>query len=435
MGQPKLTPNVARFSARQAAGVQRTTEAAQRLFPARDEKVQLLNAGRVALSRWKDQGAKAKIASALTSAVSRSRFLIGWLIFAVLAPCLLLTFLWAWRLTSGEEPRVSREPAPPEAASETVAVLTASERIEAVAGQNVKFALALDGTDGVPPRSVVAVKGLPHGSSLSEGRPYGEDEWNLKPDEIGDLYLALPAGANGRFELGIALVAPDGKVVTSTKTLLAVAPAPAEEVAALQSGSMPLQAGNDAFAPVPSLLPQSSAASPFDPGPQDKAGTALEQAAAIDTGGEESGAQPAASESAAPAAKTAEQAEAPVETPAARSQGMSPSTVGQANDDATNLGTVKPAVFVNLRERPSSSASVLTVIAKGTELRVLERKRGWVRVTDPESGKQGWIYSSTLAGEAKPQERSMRVAPAGSDETNDSFWGKVGRWLRPWKQS
>src|SRR5690606_19160286 len=158
---------------------------------------------------------------------------------------------------------------------------------------------------------------------------------------------------------------------------------------ALQSGSVPVQAGNGAFALVPPLLPQSSG-SPLDPGQQNEAGTALDQAAAVEIGGEESGAQLAASETAAPAAEPAEPAEAPVQTPAARSQGMSPSTVGQANE--TNLGTVKPAVFVNLRERPSSSASVLTVIAKGAELPVLERKRGWVRVTDPESGKQGWIY-------------------------------------------
>ncbi len=63
--------------------------------------------------------------------------------------------------------------------------------------------------------------------------------------------------------------------------------------------------------------------------------------------------------------------------------------------------TVQPSVFVNLRDGPSSSASVVGVIAKGAKLSVLDRKRGWVQVTDPATGKKGWIYSGNLAGEAK----------------------------------
>jgi uncharacterized protein YgiM (DUF1202 family) len=84
-----------------------------------------------------------------------------------------------------------------------------------------------------------------------------------------------------------------------------------------------------------------------------------------------------------------------------------------------------------MREAPSSSSSVIAVIAKGADLPVLDRKRGWVQVTDPATGKQGWIYSGLLAGEAKPDRRIKRVAPTEAEAKSDSLFGRVGRWLSP----
>jgi hypothetical protein len=73
---------------------------------------------------------------------------------------------------------------------------------------------------------VVAISGLPKGSTLSNGRPYSETEWNLKPDEIGDLHLLLPNTANGQSKLGIKLIAPDDAVVVNTEMILQVGSAP-----------------------------------------------------------------------------------------------------------------------------------------------------------------------------------------------------------------
>jgi uncharacterized protein YgiM (DUF1202 family) len=95
------------------------------------------------------------------------------------------------------------------------------------------------------------------------------------------------------------------------------------------------------------------------------------------------------------------------------------------------LGTVQPSVFVNMREAPSSSSPVLGVIAKGADLPVLDRKRGWVQVAHPETGKQGWIYSGLLVGEAKPNQRIRRIAPAEDAPQSESLWGRLGRWLSP----
>ncbi len=105
-------------------------------------------------------------------------------------------------------------------------MLTAPATLEATAGETISFPIALDGTDGVPARSIIAIKGLPPGKHLSDGRPYGDTEWNLKSDQIGDLHLALPLTAHGEIKLAIRLITPDDKVITDTETVLKVAPAP-----------------------------------------------------------------------------------------------------------------------------------------------------------------------------------------------------------------
>lgn len=353
----------------------------------------------------------------------------GGLFLSALIPCLILALVW-FGSTDENQPRAT---ALPQSKTLTRPVLTAPGRIEAAAGETIQFPLALDGTDGVPPKSIVAIKGLPQGANFSEGSTYGEGEWRLMPDQIGDLNLSLPAGARGEFELEMAVVAPDGKTVAGAVTLLAVVHAPAEETASTDN-NMTLPSATEATAPTPSMLPE------FGPAPSlyllspSGAGTGQVPAAAA---GEDNGiaSEDPATTGAIPsdAALTAEAEPSPEAT--APVQGGSPNIVGEANETDTDLGTVTPAVFVNLRAEASSSAPVLGVVAKGTNLPVFERKRGWVRVKDPASGKQGWIYSGLLVGAEKPQPGSMRVAPPEAEEKTETFWGRVGRWLRPWKQS
>src|SRR6476659_8837346 len=99
-------------------------------------------------------------------------------------------------------------------------VLSSPATLEATAGGEITFPIVLDGTDGVPARSIIAIRGLPQGSKLSSGRAYDETEWNLKPDEIGDLHLVLPSNASGEAKLIIQLVAPDGAILADAATLL-----------------------------------------------------------------------------------------------------------------------------------------------------------------------------------------------------------------------
>ena len=408
MGQPKLSPDVLKLSARYPAGVLGNPKPiAQRCAHAADLRQSALRAvelPRASPSEEPRAAAHEATASAGGRLAVRTRWLIAGLIVAALVPSLILGAVWLGLVsTSWSTPAAS--PSEPQSVAPS-AVLTAPARIEAIAGEDVSFPIALDGTDGVPSRSVIAVRGLPQGSNFSEGRPYGDSEWSLKPDQIGDLDLVLPASANGEFKLGIALIAPDDRVVAEAETLLEIAPAPAAaDPAATEAGGGPEPEVSEATA----------------------------------TGGIPSGGEAAAS-AVAPDAGRGEGA-APDEKPATIEAATGPSggapaaTVEPTEETKSGLGTVQPSVFVNLREGPSSSASVVGVIAKGATLSVIDRKRGWVQVTDPETGKKGWIYRGNLAGEAKTHYRARRVAPSEaepkSESTSESFWGRVGRWLTP----
>jgi uncharacterized protein YgiM (DUF1202 family) len=96
-----------------------------------------------------------------------------------------------------------------------------------------------------------------------------------------------------------------------------------------------------------------------------------------------------------------------------------------ASADDSEGETITPAKFVNLRSGPTSSASVLAVVPKGAKLAVLDRKRGWVRVTHPTTTETGWIYAGNLEGAPK---RTRRTATKPA-ETSESFWSYLGRTL------
>jgi hypothetical protein len=349
--------------------------------------------------------------------------LIAGLSLGALVPCLIIAALWLRASDGTETPPAA--PLPEAQRAAPMAVLTGSNRIEAIAGQQVSFPIALDGTDGVPARSVIAIKGLPSGSNLSEGRPFGEREWTLNPDQIGDLQLALPAAASGEFKLAIALIGPEDKVIAEAETLLTVAPAPAPAPVAPQApepgmASPPVVEQPAAIA----ALPAGSDATSLAAVPDAMSG----DGAAPEPMQETTEAPPATGKAPTEAAEQAS------EQPTAVATGARPSTVGEPAASDSGLGTVEPSMAVNMREAPSSSAVVLGVVAKGATLPVLDRKRGWVQVTDPESGKQGWIYSGLLVGEAKPNYRRKRAAPpveVKSEANSESFWNRVERWLTP----
>ena len=290
-------------------------------------------------------------------------------------------------------------------------VLSSPATLEATAGGDITFPIALDGTDGVPARSIIAIKGLPQGSKLSSGRPYDETEWNLKPDEIGDLHLVLPSNASGEAKLIIQLVATDGAILADAATILKTptnfsANIPASnietETTQAQVSEQRTQGLEDRRAEGTLADLDAAMATPGDPVPlptrrpaqtsnddanwitltsvnlRDEAQVSDERAQAVgETGAEGTLAN------LDPATTPPED---PVPLPSRR-------PAPTAKDDANWITLTS----VNLRTRPTRSAPAIGVVAKDAKLRVIGRKNRWVQVTDPTTSEKGWVYARHVA--------------------------------------
>ena len=289
----------------------------------------------------------------LSALASGIRMLTAVLVVAALLPNLTLTAFWLGLIDMPWSKSVAGQPSENLlSAVEPVVpspVLSAPNALEASAGDDIDFPVALDGTDGVPARSTIVVRGLPRGSALSNGYPHGETEWRLEPDEIGDLHLVLPNAVKGESKLTIQLVAPGDRIIADASTILNVMPAPMaiDGAVAIETGLGEAQVSD-------------------------------QQVQELEVGVEE---------------KIATLKAAPLESDPVPLPTKRPTTAGS---QGSRTNWVMPSAYVNLREGPSSSASVVDVVAKGTKLRVTGRKRGWVQVTNPATSHTGWIYAGKV---------------------------------------
>jgi Bacterial SH3 domain len=281
-------------------------------------------------------------------------------------------------------------------------VLTAPAFLEATAGGSILLPIALDGTDGVPAHSSIAITGLPQGSTLSNGRPFGDTGWKLERDEIGDLQLVVPNSASGQAKLTIQLLAPNATLVADAEILLQVATAP--------QGPLPLNAEDTDDVP---LVPANKELT--HDGPEGRPGPGLREAK--------------------PSAAATEREEEPVQSEprTVQSQHHAP-----AKRTVANVGTdeVKTSVFVNLRQAPSPSAEVIRVVGKGAKLRVVARKGRWVQVTDPANSAKGWIYTGNAnppgtrkpSAPAEPSEATQPKPDSDTQPKSVSVWPSFLRW-------
>ena len=289
---------------------------------------------------------------------SRIRTLAAALILVALLPNLALgAILWLIVINPPSSRSVALSPnqrAVPEAQSIIPPpVISAPTRLQATAGEQITFPIAVDGTDGVPGGSIIAISGLPRGSTLSTGRPHGEMEWNLEPGEIGDLHLVLSKTAGGEAKLMTQLLAPDGHVIADTATILKVT------------------AGPEANIPIHRVKTQ------------------LIQGQVWDQPGQEPDAMDVEGRPADPDAATSTSDLVPLPT-------RRPAPAASTASGNVDTNWIKSSAFVNLRKGPESSAPIVGVVAKGAKLRVKGRKRGWVEVINPATSQEGWIYGGNV---------------------------------------
>jgi hypothetical protein len=293
-------------------------------------------------------------------------------------------------------------------------VLSAPTTLEAKAGEEVNFALSLDGNDGMPARSIISVSGLPQGASFSGGRPYGETEWSLRPDEIGDLKLALPTTAKGEATLIVALTTPDGRdIATNTTTLniaadpkagLVVRPHEATLIADLIAhGNKMVEVGY--FPGARAYFGRAAEAGSAEAALS--MGETFDPSFIANMGAMGTKPDPAQARSWYERAKTlgAEGADLKLAALAAATgaDGAQDGAADTASADRTATAfagageLVELKVSANVRESPASNAKTVRIMDSGTKFRVIGRKGNWLQVKNLETEETGWVYSRFVA--------------------------------------
>ena len=81
---------------------------------------------------------------------------------------------------------------------------------------------------------------------------------------------------------------------------------------------------------------------------------------------------------------------------------------------------------------PDVSSAILGYVAAGTDMQLLRRELGWVKVLDPATARQGWIYEQHIIAKAGP-DAIQEVAAADEaglgpvDEPTQSFKSQKSR--------
>ena len=317
--------------------------------------------------------------------------------------------------------------------------LTSKPRIEAKAGEDVPFSIAIDSGDMLPARSIIAIREIPPGATFSQGRPYGSSGWSLTPDEIGDLQLRLPKGVTSGTDMRIELMGADGTILASATTRLEIAQDPRAalvlrsdesdriddlinhgqkmvEVGYLAGARAYFRRAVEAGSGEAALLLGAC----YDPAFIKKIGAQgiepdLKEARTWYERAKQLGVADADAKLAQladqwpdhwnPLQEAQEGAAPPVAEEAGATGGADASTESAAPSgqpvpvvptDPASSGKkewVELSGYVNVRKSPAQTAETLRIAQKGEKLRVDDRKGNWVQVTDPATNETGWVYS------------------------------------------
>lgn len=163
------------------------------------------------------------------------------------------------QITAAARPALA-QPAAESASSERVAHLAADEEVvELRVGQRVRLGARVDDVDALQPETLALVSGLPEGVQLSEGIRINAQLWMLRPELLSYVEVEAVRAPVGRYPVTLELRTPEGHVVSSTQTTLAIV-APVEDEP-VRSQSAPIAAGDgqDAEPALPQDKPAASA--------------------------------------------------------------------------------------------------------------------------------------------------------------------------------
>jgi hypothetical protein len=251
-----------------------------------------------------------------------------------------------------------------QASSSLEVALSSSERIEAKAGERIAFPVVIDATEALPAQSIVAITALPDGASFSSGRPYGDTGWSLSPDEIGDLWLQLPA-QSGASHMRLELVAGDGTVLAQSETQMSItAPLPQVATDAAVTSALPEEPAKIALAEPAADLP-----------PKRKPASRVANEAAV---------------------KVNTVKVVTIEPPRQKRPHDGAYALGSPADAAASGEWMETKTAVDMHAKAQQSSETVKVAEKGIKMRVTARDKNWIQVNDPASSAIGWIYNRFL---------------------------------------
>jgi hypothetical protein len=259
--------------------------------------------------------------------------------------------------------------------------LSSPDRIEAKAGEEIDFPIAIDATETLPFRSVIAISAMPDGASFSEGRPYGVTGWSLRPDEIGELRFRLPEARSGASDMRIELLAADGAVLAQSETRLNIAADPAEAETVSVAESNPFE--QIARAEVPKSVET------LPPPPQRK---------------------PAPSANTEPSVKVTTVKVVTIKPPGPTRPHDGAFALGEAAEAPAEWVEIVSAV--DMHARPQQSSKTVKVVEKGLKLRVAARDKKWVQVSDPATSRAAGFIRASSSRRNPPRNSSPRLDEA-----------------------
>jgi hypothetical protein len=110
------------------------------------------------------------------------------------------------------------------------------------------------------------------------------------------------------------------------------------------------------------------------------------------------------------AAKTEAQngkAPAPVSRGQLAEVGGEPPKIGGASAEWAEV-----VLAAKMHNAPSVSAPIVWYYPVGTDLRLIQRQAGWIKVAEPATSRQGWIYEKYLMPKERPHQTQTGIATA-----------------------
>lgn len=138
-------------------------------------------------------------------------------------------------------------------------IINVASMILAEPAVETPFPIQIGPAEAIPKQTFLRIRGLPSTATLSEGHAIAAGAWAIPLSGLPRLKIATPAGATGKSDVTISLVAIDGRILSEVKATLLIAPAsaitpPGSEVTGSQAG-----------ANVAALSPPGSATAPAAP--------------------------------------------------------------------------------------------------------------------------------------------------------------------------